>query len=131
MNYPKEEPNVDTSNTTTAAPSPTTSMNRRASQPVAGHGGGEGQHDGQKLGKLQSVVHVQIPDVTLRTVFMAILVALGGFIFGYDTGQISGFLEMRVFLERFGQPSPVTQQNPYGYHFTNVRSGLIVGLVSQ
>ena len=46
-------------------------------------------------------------------------------------GQISGFLEMRVFLERFGQPGPVTKENPYGYHFTNVRSGLIVALVSH
>ena len=68
--------------------------------------------------------------VTLRTVIMAMLTAMGGFIFGFDTGQISGFLEMRVFLERFGEPTPVTTEHPYGYYFTNVRSGLIVALVS-
>ncbi|RDW92390.1 hypothetical protein BP5796_01784 [Coleophoma crateriformis] len=68
--------------------------------------------------------------LTLRTVFMATLTAMGGFIFGYDTGQISGFLEMPVFLQMFGQPGPVTTANPHGYHFTNVRSGLIVGLLS-
>jgi len=50
---------------------------------------------------------------------------------GYDTGQISGFLEMQVFLERFGTPVAVDKTNQYGYHFTNVRSGLIVGMVRR
>jgi SP family sugar:H+ symporter-like MFS transporter len=68
--------------------------------------------------------------ITLRTIVMTILTAMGGFIFGYDTGQISGFLEMRVFLERFGEPTPRTTEHPFGYYFTNVRSGLIVALVS-
>ena len=72
----------------------------------------------------------KVPGVTLRTVFMALLVAMGGFIFGYDTGQISGFLEMDVFLQRFGEYVGVSDTNPSGYHFTNVRSGLIVGIVS-
>jgi SP family sugar:H+ symporter-like MFS transporter len=48
---------------------------------------------------------------------------------GYDTGQISGFLEMRVFLEMFGQETTDLAAHPSGYYFTNVRSGLIVGLV--
>ena len=53
-----------------------------------------------------------------------ILMAAGGFIFGYDTGQVSGFLEMRDFLNRFGQRRD--DGTPY---FSNVRSGLIVALV--
>jgi SP family sugar:H+ symporter-like MFS transporter len=71
----------------------------------------------------------KVPNVTLRTAVMAILVAMGGFIFGYDTGQISGFLEMDVFLQMFGQPTAVSDKNPSGFYFTNVRSGLIVALV--
>lgn len=71
-----------------------------------------------------------LPTITGRTVVMAILVAMGGFIFGYDTGQISGFLEMPVFLQRFGQPTTDLATYPTGYRFSNVRSGLIVGLVS-
>ncbi|CAG8949125.1 hypothetical protein HYFRA_00004747 [Hymenoscyphus fraxineus] len=72
----------------------------------------------------------KVPSVTMKTFFMTILVAMGGFIFGYDTGQISGFLEMDVFLEMFGEEGPITEKSPTGYHFTNVRSGLIVGLLS-
>lgn len=50
--------------------------------------------------------------------------SLGGLIFGYDTGQISGFEQMPNFLETFGQ-------GPSGSRtLSNVRSGTIVGLVS-
>lgn len=63
--------------------------------------------------------------LTAWTLTMTILAAMAGFVFGYDTGQISGFLEMPVFLERFGQ-----QHADGTYYFSNVRSGLIVGLVS-
>ncbi|RMD40174.1 hypothetical protein DV735_g4958, partial [Chaetothyriales sp. CBS 134920] len=45
--------------------------------------------------------------------------------FGYDTGQISGFLEMPNFLQRFGQKNSRGQ-----YYFSDVRSGLIVALLS-
>lgn len=69
------------------------------------------------------------PILTFRTFFMAMLVAMGGFIFGYDTGQISGFLEMKVFLEYFGEPTTNLEEHPTGFYFTNVRAGLIVGLV--
>jgi len=116
-----------TSSTSTAVPSPTGSMhlpgapteavtgdiNRNVNYPEKGHGASRNK----------------IPHVTIRTIVMAILVAMGGFIFGYDTGQISGFLEMRVFLERFGEQTQVSDTHPFGYYFTNVRSGLIVGLV--
>jgi SP family sugar:H+ symporter-like MFS transporter len=44
---------------------------------------------------------------------------------GYDTGQISGFLEMPDFLEKF---SDSTKENG-DLKFSNVRSGLIVALV--
>ena len=57
---------------------------------------------------------------------MGLLISMGGLIFGYDTGQISGFLAMDNFLERFGEYDPVLQ----AYSFSNVRAGLIVGMVS-
>jgi len=66
-----------------------------------------------------------VPRVTIRTVVMAVIAAMGGFIFGYDTGQISGFLEMDNFLQRFGQ-----EHADGTLYFSNVRSGLIVALLS-
>ncbi|TAQ90975.1 hypothetical protein B7494_g692 [Chlorociboria aeruginascens] len=73
---------------------------------------------------------LKTPGITLRTILMTALVAMGGFIFGYDTGQISGFLEMDVFLTRFGIQTGVSTEHPSGYYFSNVRSGLIVALMS-
>ncbi|KZT03055.1 general substrate transporter [Laetiporus sulphureus 93-53] len=53
---------------------------------------------------------------------------MGGFIFGYDTGQISDILIMEDFLLRFGNCQTPGDAN--SCHFTNVREGLIVALLS-
>lgn len=137
MNPLAKHPNADTSNAATAVPSPTSSMDNPAAHSPADPAALGVGHDAQRPLKTDSGLAGlpglagKVPRVTLRTVFMAILVAMGGFIFGYDTGQISGFLEMSVFLRRFGEAGPVTSANPSGYHFSNVRSGLIVALVSR
>lgn len=71
------------------------------------------------------LIDTPVPLLTWRAVVMAILVSMGGFIFGYDTGQISGYLQMNDFLYNFGQYNAAKG----AYEFTNVRSGLITGLV--
>jgi len=70
------------------------------------------------------VVDTAIPLLTWRSAVMGLFVSMGGFLFGYDTGQISGFLEMDNFLQRYGELGDDGK-----YHFSNARSGLIVGLV--
>lgn len=63
--------------------------------------------------------------ITWRTLVLGVLASMGGFIFGYSTGQISGFTTMKDFSMRFGELNELTGS----YEFSNVRSGLIVGLV--
>ena len=61
-------------------------------------------------------------------IMLALVASMGGFIFGYDTGQISDILIMDDFRRRFatcGDPSIVST-----CEFSTVRSGLIVSLLS-
>ncbi|THU87889.1 hypothetical protein K435DRAFT_782280 [Dendrothele bispora CBS 962.96] len=65
-------------------------------------------------------------------IMLALLASMGGFIFGYDTGQISDILLMRDFLHRFATCQPgATIENATSQCAFNVwRSGLIVSLLS-
>ncbi|QGA21235.1 hypothetical protein EYB26_008945 [Talaromyces marneffei] len=70
------------------------------------------------------LLDTKVPFLTWRSVVMGLFVSMGGFFFGYDTGQISGFLQMEDFLYSFGE------WNGEKYEFSDVRSGLITGLLS-
>ncbi|KIJ40322.1 hypothetical protein M422DRAFT_49239 [Sphaerobolus stellatus SS14] len=59
---------------------------------------------------------------------LALLASMGGFIFGYDTGQISDILLMDDFLLRFSTCSNPTDVSTCA--FSIVREGLIVALLS-
>jgi SP family sugar:H+ symporter-like MFS transporter len=66
------------------------------------------------------------------SVALALIASMGGFIFGYDTGQISDMLLMPDFLLRFADCSSGATLETASTEcaFTNVRSGLIVALLS-
>jgi MFS transporter, SP family, sugar:H+ symporter len=53
-------------------------------------------------------------------VILGAVASIGGFMFGYESGQISGFLAMPDFIERFGDNG----------EFSAVRQGTIVGLLA-
>ncbi|BFZ52980.1 hexose transporter hxt5 [Savitreella phatthalungensis] len=63
--------------------------------------------------------------ITAFSIFIAVVAAMGGTVFGYDTGQISGFLEMPDFLQRFGE-----RQLDGSYAIPVWREGAIVALLS-
>ncbi|KAJ4315437.1 hexose transporter hxt5 [Neodidymelliopsis sp. IMI 364377] len=53
-------------------------------------------------------------------VILGATASIGGFMFGYESGQISGFLAMSDFLDRFGDNG----------QFSAIRQGTIVGLLA-
>ncbi|GBE85668.1 High-affinity glucose transporter ght2 [Sparassis crispa] len=61
-------------------------------------------------------------------VMLAVVASMGGFIFGYDTGQISDILLMDDFLLRFSKCT--TPGDVSTCAFSTVREGLIVSLLS-
>ncbi|MCJ1311738.1 hexose transporter hxt1 [Agyrium rufum] len=72
--------------------------------------------ESQRLGSSEP-----IPFLTIHSLILGVLVSMGGFIFGFDTGQISGIVAMKDFLERFGNSDS---------SFSNAREGTIVALLS-
>ncbi|KAH3671351.1 hypothetical protein WICMUC_004648 [Wickerhamomyces mucosus] len=54
---------------------------------------------------------------------LCLLVAFGGFVFGWDTGTVGGFTNMSDFLKRFGE-----QRADGTYYLSDVRTGLLVSI---
>ncbi|KAH7585575.1 Major facilitator superfamily (MFS) profile [Nakaseomyces glabratus] len=54
---------------------------------------------------------------------LCLMIAFGGFVFGWDTGTISGFVAQTDFKRRFGQ-----RHSDGTYYLSNVRTGLIVAI---
>ncbi|KAG9316785.1 general substrate transporter [Chiua virens] len=72
--------------------------------------------------------HVEGLPVGWVAIMLALLASMGGFIFGYDTGQISDILLMDDFLLRFATCSTPGVASTCA--FSTVREGLIVSLLS-
>ncbi|KAK4242174.1 hypothetical protein C8A03DRAFT_40449 [Achaetomium macrosporum] len=63
--------------------------------------------------------------VTASAIFLGVVASVGGFMFGYVSGQISGFFDMADYGARFGEYNPSTG----AYEFSAARQGAIVGLL--
>ncbi|KPM42134.1 Hexose transporter 2 [Neonectria ditissima] len=62
--------------------------------------------------------------VTAIACFLGLVASIGGFMFGYVSGQISGFFLMEDYAERFGE-----LQSDGSFTFSAARQGTIVGLL--
>ncbi|QLQ78329.1 hypothetical protein HG537_0A05760 [Torulaspora globosa] len=60
----------------------------------------------------------------VTVIIMCLMIAFGGFVFGWDTGTISGFVNHTDFILRFGQ----YDSNTNSYYLSDVRTGLIVAI---
>ncbi|KAF2008540.1 general substrate transporter [Aaosphaeria arxii CBS 175.79] len=69
------------------------------------------------LADVSPPVQGRVPAIS---VILGAVASVGGFMFGYESGQISGFLAMPDFIERFGDNG----------EFSAVRQGTIVGLLA-
>ncbi|CAI4489069.1 BMC_2a_G0017990.mRNA.1.CDS.1 [Saccharomyces cerevisiae] len=73
----------------------------------------------------EEVVVPEKPASAYATVsIMCLCMAFGGFMSGWDTGTISGFVNQTDFLRRFGYYS----HSKNTYYLSNVRTGLIVSI---
>ncbi|KAI0033578.1 general substrate transporter [Vararia minispora EC-137] len=75
-----------------------------------------------------ALFYIQGVPIGYMSIMLAVIASMGGFIFGFDTGQISDLLIMPDFLLRFAQcgtPGDVSTCS-----FSTVREGLIVSLLS-
>lgn len=60
----------------------------------------------------------------ISVICSCLMIAFGGFVFGWDTGTISGFVNMTDFKARFGHWNSATSS----FELSDVRTGLIVSI---
>ncbi|KAF4988421.1 hypothetical protein FDECE_15062 [Fusarium decemcellulare] len=74
------------------------------------------------LGKLS--VTVNGAEVGAESILLGVVTSIGGFLFGYDTGQISGMLLFPDFIDRFAQGEAPNKE------FDSIIQSILVSLMS-
>ena len=61
---------------------------------------------------------------------MTAFAAFGGILFGYDTGTISGIIQMDDWLRTFGEATTDEKYQPLGYFLPSSRESVVVSILS-
>ncbi|WPK25374.1 hypothetical protein PUMCH_002686 [Australozyma saopauloensis] len=80
------------------------------------------EKDKEQPEHLAALPEKSFKDYIVISIF-CFFVAFGGFVFGFDTGTISGFVNMSDFVQRFGQLNAAGN-----YYLSNVRVGLMISI---
>lgn len=70
-------------------------------------------------------IRVHGADCGVEAILLGIVTSIGGFLFGYDTGQISGLLLFNDFNKRFGEMQPDGEMD-----LSPITESLVVSLMS-
>ena len=71
------------------------------------------------------LIKVNGADCGIEALFLGAVTSIGGFLFGYDTGQISAMLLFRDFIDRFAQTNSVGKKE-----WQPIIKSLLVSLMS-
>ena len=93
-----------------------TPTNKAERDELKAYGEDEGQEPAIEIPKRPASAYVTVS-------IMCIMIAFGGFVFGWDTGTISGFVNQSDFIRRFGM-----KHKDGSYYLSKVRTGLIVAI---
>ncbi|KAI0644198.1 MFS monosaccharide transporter [Trametes meyenii] len=70
------------------------------------------------------------PKNRVAGIAMTAFAAFGGILFGYDTGTISGIIEMDDWLRTYGVRTDNLVDHPIGYYLPSNRESLVVSILS-
>ncbi|CAL9735873.1 high-affinity hexose transporter Hxt6p [Monosporozyma servazzii] len=83
----------------------------------------EYKEDGEADFAQEAEIPVKPRSAYVTISVMCVMVAFGGFVFGWDTGTISGFVNQTDFIRRLGQ-----HRSDGTHYLSKVRTGLIVSI---
>ncbi len=75
-------------------------------------------------------VGASAPKNKLAGIAMTAFAAFGGILFGYDTGTISGIIQMDDWLRTFGEATTDAKYQPLGFHLPSSRESVVVSILS-